>query len=61
MCDLLHKKMEMESKLTYMNEQLDLVQTNNNDLMRKIKDTGTTKIKVCISFKNILLLAVIKN
>lgn len=59
--DLHHNKVELENKLTYLTDQLVLVQKNVNDLIRNIEDTGTIKIKVCISFKNILLLVIIKN
>lgn len=46
--------MELESKLTYLTNQLVLVKTNNDDLIKNIEDTETTKVQVSISLKNIL-------
>lgn len=44
--------MELESKLTVINDRLSKVQMSIDELITKIEETGATKMKVCV-FVNI--------
>lgn len=45
--------MELESKLSNLNDKLIQVRINVDDLIKSIEDIGVTKNKVCILLKGI--------